>query len=159
MFMGTEFAQHKEWNHDASLDWHIAEHPQRRGLQDFIAELSKLYKATPSLWRGDPTGEGFEWVDCTDRENTVLSYLRKDGADFVLVVLNFTPVPRDNYRIGVPHAGRYLEKLSSDDVRFGGSEYQTTSVVETDPIASHGRQNSIKLQLPPLGCLILAPMR
>jgi 1,4-alpha-glucan branching enzyme len=159
MFMGTEFAQHNEWNHDASLDWHIAEHPQRRALQDFIAELGKLYKATPALWRGDPTGEGFEWVDCTDRENTVLSYLRKDGNDFVLVLLNFTPVPRDDYRIGVPHPGRYVEKISSDDVRFGGSEYQTTTVVESDPIAAHGRQHSIKLQLPPLGCLILAPMR
>ena len=89
----------------------------------------------------------------------MLSFLRKDGADYVIVVLNFTPVPRDNYRIGVPTAGRYVEKLSSDDLRFGGSEYQTTTVVESDPIAAHGRQNSIKLQLPPLGCLILAPMK
>ena len=159
MFMGTEFAQHNEWNHDASLDWHIADHPQRKSLQDFIAELAKLYKATPALWRGDPTSEGFEWIDCTDRENTVLTFMRKDGADYVIVVLNFTPVPRDNYRIGVPTAGRYVEKLSSDDLRFGGSEYVTTTVVETDPIPAHGRQNSIKLQLPPLGCLILAPMR
>ena len=130
-----------------------------RGLQDFITELSKLYKATPALWRQDPTGEGFEWIDCADRENTVLSFLRKDGADYVIVVLNFTPVPRDNYRVGVPSAGRYVEKISSDDLRFGGSEYQTTAVLETDPIPTHGRQNSIKLQLPPLGALILAPVR
>ena len=97
--------------------------------------------------------------DCMDQENTVLSFLRKDGNDYVIVVLNFTPVPRDNYRIGVPNAGRFVEKLSSDDVRFGGSEYHTTAVVESDPVPAHGKQNSIILQLPPLGCLILAPMR
>ena len=89
----------------------------------------------------------------------MLAFLRKDGADHVVVVLNFTPVPRGDYRIGVPLAGRYVEKLSSDDLRFGGSEYETVTVAETDPIPAHGRQNSIKLNLPPLGALILAPMR
>ena len=102
MFMGTEFAQHHEWHHDSSLDWHIAEHPQRKALQEFIAELGKLHKATPALWRSDPLPESFEWIDCSDRDNTVLTYLRRDGADFVIVVLNFTPVPRENYRVGVP---------------------------------------------------------
>ena len=155
MFMGTEFAQHNEWNHDASLDWHIADHPQRKGLQDFIAELSKLYKATPALWRGDPTGEGFEWLDVSDRENTVLTFLRKDGADYVIVVLNFTPVPRDNYRIGAPKAGKYRMILCSDDAEFGGSAYAVPREPATDPIGAHGRPNSVNVNLPPLAALVL----
>jgi 1,4-alpha-glucan branching enzyme len=159
MFMGTEFAQHHEWHHDTSLDWHIAQHPQRAALQDFIAELGRLYKSTPALWRSDPLPESFEWIDCSDKDNTVLTYLRRDGADFVVVVLNFTPVPRENYRVGVPIAGRYVERLSSDDLRFGGSEFETLAVIESDPIMAHGRQNSIKLQLPPLGALILEPLK
>jgi 1,4-alpha-glucan branching enzyme len=158
LFMGTEFAQHHEWNVDASLDWHIADHPQRRALQEYISELSRLYKSSPPLWKRDPDGSGFEWIDCSDKENTVLSYLRwADNGQHVVVVLNFTPVPRDEYRVGVPNSGRYIEKLSSDDLRWGGSEYQTLTVVETDPVPAHGRPNSIKVQLPPLGALILAP--
>jgi 1,4-alpha-glucan branching enzyme len=159
VFMGTEFAQHNEWNVDASIDWHIADHPQRRMLLDFISELGRFYRATPALWRSDPQGESFQWIDCTDKDNTVLSYLRRDGSEFVVIVLNFTPVPRDEYRIGVPIAGRYVEKLSSDDLRFGGSEYETLAVVEADPVPSHGHAYSIKLQVPPLGGLVLAPVR
>src|SRR6185369_11776827 len=112
------------WNHDASLDWHIAEHPQRKALGVFIAELSKVYTQNPCFWHSDPEGSSFEWIDCTDRDNTILSFLRRDGEDHAVVVLNFTPVPRDNYRIGVPSAGRYIEKLSTDDLRFGGSEFE-----------------------------------
>ncbi len=159
MFMGTEFAQHKEWNVETSLDWHIAEHPQRKGLQEYIAELGRVYKESSALWRGDPGPESFEWIDCNDKDNTILSYLRRDGADHVIVVLNFTPVPRDEYRIGVPNAGRYIEKLSSDDLRFGGSEFQTRTVVEADPLPLHGRPYSIRLRIPPLGALMLAPAR
>jgi 1,4-alpha-glucan branching enzyme len=159
MFMGTEFAQHNEWNVETSLDWHIAEHPQRKGLQEYIAELGKLYKESNALWRGDPGPESFEWIECNDKDNTILSYLRRDGGDFVIVVLNFTPVPRDEYRIGVPVAGRYVERLSSDDLRFGGSEFQTTTVVEADPTPLHGRPYSIRLRIPPLGALILSPAR
>jgi len=153
--MGTEFAQHNEWNHDASLDWHIADHPQRKGLQDFITELSKLYKATPALWRGDPTGEGFEWIDCTDKENTVLSFLRKDGGDYVIVVLNFTPVPRDNYLVGVPAPGRWVERLNSDAPLYGGSGIGNFGGVHSVPISVHGRFHALNLELPPLGVLFL----
>ena len=159
LFMGTEFGQHNEWNVDASLDWHIAEHPPRKMLQEFVAELGRFYRNTPALWRSDPQGESFEWIDCTDKDNTVLSYLRRDGADFVVVVLNFTPVPRDEYRVGVPVPGRYLEKISSDDLRFGGSEFETSAVIEADPIPLHGHAQSIKLRIPPLGGLVLAPAR
>ncbi|HET9956505.1 MAG TPA: 1,4-alpha-glucan branching protein GlgB [Polyangiaceae bacterium] len=159
VFMGTEFGQHHEWNHDSSIDWHIAEHPQRRALQDFITEIGRLYRAMPALWRSDPMPESFEWIDCSDKDNTVLSYLRRDGTDLVIVVLNFTPVPREGYRVGVPIPGRYVERLSSDDLRFGGSEFETLAVVETDPIPAHNRNYSLKLQVPPLGALILSPAK
>jgi len=158
MFMGTEFAQHNEWNHDASIDWHIAGHPQRVALQHYLAELSRYYLQTPALWRADADPSGFEWIDCSDKDNTVLSYLRKDGEKFVIVVMNFTPVPRSSYRIGVPKSGRYVERLSSDDERFGGSEYRTLAVVEADPIPTHRREWSVALNVPPLGALILEPM-
>jgi 1,4-alpha-glucan branching enzyme len=155
IFMGSEFAQHTEWNHDGSIDWHIAEHPQRRALREYLAELSRVYANNPAFWRGDPDGTSFEWIDCTDRDNSVLSYLRRDGDRFAVVVLNFTPVPRENYRIGVPTGGRYIERLSSDDQRFGGSEFQTRGVVEADPIPIHNRNWSVNLAIPPLGALIL----
>jgi 1,4-alpha-glucan branching enzyme len=157
MFMGTEFAQHHEWNHDTSLDWHIADHPPRVMLQEFIGELGRYYQRTPALWRSDPDPDGFQWIDCSDKDNSVMAYLRRDGQRFVVVVLNFTPVPREAYRIGVPSAGRYVEKLSSDDQRFGGSEFSTLAVVEADPVPVHGRQFSLSLSLPPLGALILEP--
>jgi 1,4-alpha-glucan branching enzyme len=159
VFMGTEFAQHKEWNAESSLDWHIADHPQRRALQEFIGELGRLYRSTPAFWRSDPLPESFEWIDCTDKDNTVLSYMRRDGADIAIVVMNFTPVPREDYRIGVPLPGRYMEKLSSDDLRFGGSEFETLAVVEADPIPAHNRNYSVRLRIPPLGALILMPAR
>jgi 1,4-alpha-glucan branching enzyme len=157
IFMGTEFAQHHEWNVDASLDWHIADHPQRRELQLFLTELSRYYMQTPALWRSDPDTFGFEWIDCSDKDNTVLSYMRRDGDKFVLIVLNFTPVPRENYRIGVPRSGRYVERLSTDDQRFGGSEYRTAAVIDADPVPQHGREWSLSLNLPPLAALILEP--
>jgi 1,4-alpha-glucan branching enzyme len=155
IFMGTEFAQHHEWNHDASIDWHIADHPQRRGIQEYLSELAKLYARTPALYRSDPDPFGFSWIDCSDKDNTVLSYMRKDGDRFVIIVLNFTPVPREGYRIGVPRGGRYMERLSSDDQRFGGSDFQTLAVIEADPVPLHGQEWSLALKIPPLGALIL----
>ena len=157
VFMGTEFAQHHEWNVDASLDWHIADHPQRRELGVFIAELARYYMQTPALWRSDPDTFGFEWIDCSDKDNSVMSYMRRDVDKFVVVVLNFTPVPREGYRIGVPRSGRYVERLSTDDQRFGGSDFRTFAVVDADPVPTHGREWSLSLNLPPLGALILEP--
>ena len=160
LFMGSEFGQHNEWNCDTSLDWHLSEEPQRRALGDFLTELSKVYRATPAFWRADTAGAGsFEWIDCSDKDNTVISFVRRDGNDVAVVVLNFTPVPRENYRIGVPLPGRYVERLSSDDLRFGGSEFETLTVVEADPISVHGRAHSVKLKIPPLGALILSPSK
>ncbi len=97
------------------------------------------------------------WINCSDRDNTVLSFMRKHRGDHAIVVMNFTPVPREGYRVGVPGPGRYVERLSTDDLRFGGSEFETVSVVEADPVPWDGKQHSIKLQIPPLGALILMP--
>jgi 1,4-alpha-glucan branching enzyme len=157
LFMGTELASEREWNHDSSLDWHLADDPQRAGLQTFMADLGHLYRELPELWRTDPDPEGFAWIDCTDRDNSVIAYLRRDGREHVVMVLNLTPVPRAGYRVGVPHAGVYVERLSSDDPRYGGSECVTPARLETDPVGFHGHPQSLRVTLPPLGALVLAP--
>ena len=156
MFMGVEIAQHGEWYHEVSLDWHLNDDPRRLGLQRFIAELNALYRRTPCLWRADPNPESFEWIDFDDRDNTTLSYLRREGDAHVVVVLNLTPVPRDDYLVGVPRPGRYLERLSSDDGRFGGSDTPTLGSFDSQPVPFHHRSQSIRLRLPPLGALVLS---
>src|SRR5690606_29380903 len=157
VFMGTELAQEREWDVTSSLDWHLLEDPQRQALQRYMAELGKLYKDLPPLWRADPNPESFSWNDCSDWESSIMSYVRRDGDEHVLVVLNFTPVPRENYRIGAPRPGRYLERLSTNDPQFGGSDYPTQKLIDTDPIFMHNRAQSLNLNLPPLGALILVP--
>jgi 1,4-alpha-glucan branching enzyme len=157
MFMGTEIGQHGEWNVDGSVDWHLADHPQRQALLAYVAELGKMYGERPELWQSDPDPEGFEWIDCTDRDNSVLVYVRKTQGSHMVVVLNLTPVPRDDYRIGVPQAGRYIERLSSDDKRWGGSDYDTPHELWTEPVPSHGRPQSLNVRLPPLGALVFIP--
>ena len=157
VFMGTELAPDGEWNHDVSLDWHLADDPMRAAFRQFVADLGHLYRTTPSLWRKDPDPDGFTWIDCGDWEGSVLSFLRRDGEEHVIVVMNLTPVPRDDYRIGTPAAGRYLERFSSDDRRYGGSDVDTLSEVTSDPVPYHGHPQSIVLKLPPLGVLVLAP--
>ncbi|HMJ13587.1 MAG TPA: 1,4-alpha-glucan branching protein GlgB [Polyangiaceae bacterium] len=159
VFMGTELAQHAEWNHDRSLDWHLQEDPRRQALFRFMVELGSFYRSTPALWRGDPDIGSFEWLDCSDRDNSVMGFVRRWENEEVLVIFNFTPVPREDYRIGVPTAGVYCERLSSDNKRFGGSDFGTHAEVATDPIAMHGREQSVNLRLPPLGALILVPAR
>ena len=157
MFMGTEVAPWREWNHDISLDWHLGDEPMRAGLRGFMEELGCLYRELPALWRHDASPEGFSWIDVSDREHSVISYVRRDGADHVIIVLNLTPVPQSHYRIGVPAAGQYVERLSSDSQAFGGSLFETRKVVHADPVPFHGYPQSVSLHLPPLGALILVP--
>jgi 1,4-alpha-glucan branching enzyme len=157
LFMGTELGSYREWNHDSSLDWHLLEDPGRAALLRYVGDLGRLYKETPCLWRRDSAPEGFRWIDCNDRENSVVCYLRFDGDDHVIVVLNLTPVPRENYRIGAPRAGAYAERLSSDDPLYGGSEFTTLLWCDTEPVPFHGWPQSLRLRLPPLGALILSP--
>jgi 1,4-alpha-glucan branching enzyme len=157
LFMGTELAPDREWCHDESLDWNLLGDPLRAALARFLQDLARLYRDSPCLWRRDCDPDGFEWIDCSDHASSVLSYVRREGADHFVVVVNLTPTPHDGYRIGVPAAGRYVERLSSDDRRYGGSEYETKPWVDTEPIPLHGRPQSMSLRLPPLGVLVLAP--
>jgi len=157
LFMGTELAPWEEWNHDVSLDWRLLGDPMRAGFTRFLTELGALYHAQPSLWRDDAEPGGFQWIDVEDRANSVLSWVRRAGDDHVVVVLNLTPVPREEYRIGAPQAGTYVELLSSDAQRFGGSEVETRGDVHTEEAPFHGYPQSMRLVLPPLGGLVLKP--
>jgi 1,4-alpha-glucan branching enzyme len=157
LFMGTELAPSNEWNHDTSLDWHLAELPSRRGFARFLATLGTVYRERPCLWRGDPDGASFAWIDCGDRDASVMSYQRRDGDAHVVVVLNLTPVPRPGYRIGMPRPGRYHVLLDSDATDFGGSGYRSGDAVDPEPVPWHGLSQSVALHLPPLAALILAP--
>ncbi len=158
LFMGGEFGQRREWNHDASLDWHLLDDPRHAGVQRLGRDLNRLYRREPALHRRDHDPGGFEWVDCCDWEQSVISFLRRDErGEEVLVVCNFTPVPRFNYRLGVPRAGFWRELLNSDATVYGGVGYGNLGGVETAPIPMHGRHQSLSLTLPPLAILFLKP--
>ncbi|MEO7996909.1 MAG: 1,4-alpha-glucan branching protein GlgB, partial [Gemmatimonadaceae bacterium] len=156
-FMGTEIGVHREWNHDISLDWHLLNDPRRQGLMDFVAELGALYREHSCFWRRDIEPAGFSWVDVGDKEQSVLSYTRWDGNDHAVIILNLTPVPREGYRVGSAAAGTYRVALCSDDERFGGSGFNTASVIETEATPYHGFSHSMTLSLPPLSDMILRP--
>jgi 1,4-alpha-glucan branching enzyme len=156
LFMGTEFAPWSEWNHDTSLDWHLAGEPQRAGFARFVEDLGRLYRERSPLWRNDHVPSGFAWIDLADEDNSVISYARHDGHEHVIVVLNFTPMPREHYRIGVPSTGRYSLILSTDDSRYGGSGLGMRPMIDVEDTPFHGYPQSVALQLPPLGALVLA---
>jgi len=156
MFMGGEFGQRREWNHDMSLDWHLLDDPRHAGLRRLVRDLNRLYAAEPALHRRDYDQSGFQWIDCCDWEQSVISFLRSDGeAEQVLVACNFTPVARHNYRIGVPRAGFWSELLNSDASVYGGAGFGNLGGVDSVPIPTHGYGHSITLTLPPLGVLFL----
>jgi 1,4-alpha-glucan branching enzyme len=156
LFMGGEFGQWREWNHDQSLDWHLLEYAPHRGLQRYVQDLNRLLRSEPALYELDFEPAGFEWVDPNDWEQSVLSYLRKgrDPNELLLVVGNFTPVPRHHYRLGVPRAGRWREILNSDAELYGGSGLGNLGGVEAVPLPSHGRPYSLTLTLPPLAVIV-----
>lgn len=156
-FMGGEFGQWNEWNHDTSLDWHLLEQEPHQGLQRWVRDLNHLYRAQPALHELDFHREGFDWVDFHDWEKSVLSFIRRGSQahDEVLVVCNFTPVPRHNYLVGVPRRGYWRELLNSDASLYGGSGIGNLGRVESAPIAVQGRYHSVSLTLPPLGVLFL----
>ena len=159
MFMGCEFGQRREWNYDQSLDWHLLDSPLHAGLRQYVQDLNRTYAAEPALYEVDFEPHGFQWIDCNDSENSVVSFIRRarDAKDFVVVLLNFTPVPRDGYRIGVPAAGAYTELVNSDAGAYAGSNQGNGGIVFTEPVPSHGYQDSLRLNLPPLGFLLLKP--
>jgi len=152
LFMGGEFGQWHEWNHDRSLDWHLLESAPHRLLQRWVEDLNQLYRKEPALHVYDCDPAGFEWIDCSDPEQSVISLLRKgpDPQDAVLVVCNFTPVPRPNYRVGVPCGGFWRELLNSDAKEYGGSGHGNLGGLEAAPLAFHGRPQALTMMLPPL---------
>ncbi|MFO7276276.1 MAG: 1,4-alpha-glucan branching protein GlgB [Pseudomonadota bacterium] len=158
LFMGGEFGQKREWQHDEELEWWVTQYPLHAGVQRWVRDLNAFYRATPSLHEIDFAPEGFEWIDANDAENSVLTFLRKgrDG-DLTLVVCNFTPVVRENYRVGVPRGGFWRECLNSDAREYGGSGQGNLGGVEASPLPFHGRFHSLSLRLPPLGVLFLKP--
>jgi len=156
LFMGGEFGQLREWNHHGSLPWHLADEPKHAGIHALVRDLNRIYRGTPALHRMDHDSSGFKWLSWQDSDHSVLSYLRKDGDDHAVVVLNFTPVPRHGYRVGVPRAGQYREILSSDSRYYGGSDVGN-GVVQTEPTPWMEQPNSIVVSLPPLGGLVLVP--
>jgi 1,4-alpha-glucan branching enzyme len=158
LFMGGEFGQGREWNHDRSLDWHLLEVDRHAGVSTWVKDLGQFYRATPALFDLDNDPAGFEWVDCNDWEGSILSFLRRGrGGPPVLAVFNFTPVLRANYRLGVTGGGFWRERLNSDAPIYGGSGAGNFGGVEASPVASHGRRHSIHLTLPPLSALFLVP--
>jgi 1,4-alpha-glucan branching enzyme len=159
LFMGSEFGQRREWQHEESLEWNVLEYPLHRGVQRWVRDLNRYYRNTPALHELDFSAAGFEWVDCSDAESSVLAFLRRPHArgSEVLVVLNFTPIVREHYRVGVPRGGFWRERLNSDASEYGGSSQGNLGGVEAVPIAAHGRPYSVSLRLPPLGALYLEP--
>ncbi len=157
LFMGGEFAQGREWNDATALDWYLLERPQHQGIMSLISDLNHLYKDTDALHEIEFEHNGFEWVDCHDASQSILSYLRKDKQGHnIIVILNFTPVPRTNYRIGLPQAGFYRELLNSDSELYGGSNLGNVGGVNSEPTPWMNRGHSATLTLPPLGAIILA---
>ena len=157
LFMGSELASYREWNHDTSLDWHLSGDPLRAGLMKYLERLGAVYQSHPALWAQDYDPAGFQWVECCDRDKSIMSYLRRDDGRHLLVVLNFTPVPHDGYRMGAPQAGRYQVLLSSDAPQFGGSGIPPQEYVSTEPTPWQEQPQSLVLRIPPLGMLVLAP--
>jgi 1,4-alpha-glucan branching enzyme len=157
LFMGGEFGQWNEWVHDASLDWHLLGAPQHAGAQRWVTDLNRFYRGEPALFETDCDPKGFEWIDCSDAEASVVSLLRKakSTADCALVIANFTPVPRYNYRVGAPKGGLWRETLNSDAKFYGGSGHGNLGGIESSPVTLHGRPYSLTLTLPPLGVLFL----
>jgi 1,4-alpha-glucan branching enzyme len=155
LFMGCEFGQWREWSHHRGLDWDLLQHDAHRGLQKLVGDLNHLYRHQPSLHRNNFSEAGFEWIDCHDATQSIISYLRKDGDDFTIALLNFTPVPRLNYQIGVPRAGRYREVLNSDSTYYGGSNVGNGIELHSSPQSWMGRPYSLHLALPPLGGIVL----
>ncbi|MEX2374190.1 MAG: 1,4-alpha-glucan branching protein GlgB, partial [Dehalococcoidia bacterium] len=157
LFMGDEFGQGREWNHDASLDWHLLDVPWHAGLQAWVRALNRLYRDERALHERDVDATGFQWVDASDAPNSVLSFLRMagDSGHEVLVVCNFTPVVRANYVVGVPNGGFWRELLNSDDVEYQGSGLGNGGGVDAQQTEMHGRPFSVRLTLPPLGVLFL----
>jgi 1,4-alpha-glucan branching enzyme len=157
LFMGSEFAPWREWNHDVGLEWDLLAQPEHAGVARWVADLNGLYRTRAALSKLDADPAGFEWVQSEDAETSLLSFLRRSASGWILIVCNFTPVPRHNVLVGIPQGGRWLELLNSDAQEYGGSGVGNWGSVEAQPVPWHGRPRLLTLSVPPLGCLYLAP--
>ena len=156
LFMGGEFGQWREWDHDLSLEWNLLEYPPHQGLQRWVRDLNHFYRNHPALYEKDFTPDGFEWIDFKDADNSIISYIRKGANpdDEILIVCNFTPVSRQGYRVGVPREGFWQEVLNSDAQEYGGSGWGNFGGMPADPIPFHGKLHSLSVSLPPLSITI-----
>jgi 1,4-alpha-glucan branching enzyme len=157
MFMGSEFGQWPEWNHDRGLEWAYVDQAPHRGIRQLVKDLNGLYRAEPALTDLDFDPAGFQWIDCNDHENSVVSFIRRarDPHDYLIVVLNFTPVVREGYVVGVPEPGVYRELINTDAEIYGGSNQGNGGATASQPVSAHGHCHRLQLVLPPLSCLIL----
>ena len=153
LFMGGEFGQTSEWNHEKGLDWHLLDYGVHKGVQKFVADLNRFYTSEKALYQCQFEHKGFSWIDYSDQENSVIAYQRQADSrdDLIIVICNFTPIVRHHYRVGVPYRGFWKEVLSSDHSQYNGSGVLNDTPVMTSPVKYHGRDNSISLTLPPLG--------
>lgn len=158
LFMGSDFGQWSEWNHEKSIDWHLLEYSSHQGIQRWVKDLNTVYRREAALHELDCDPEGFEWIDPNDSENSCVSFLRKSrSGDVLLVVCNFTPVPRHEYHVGVPRGGRWVEILNSDAPIYGGSGQGNLGGVEASVMPSHGREFTLSITIPPLGMVMFRP--
>ncbi len=159
LFMGGEFGQRNEWNHDRSLDWHLLQYEPHRGIQYLVRDLNRLYREEPALYEVDHDWPGFQWIDFHDAAQSVVAFLRKaaDPRDQIVCVCNFTPVPRYGYRVGVPQEGYYRELLNTDASLYGGGNLGNQGGLRTEEVSSHGFSRSLQLTIPPLSVLFLKP--
>jgi len=159
MFMGGEIGQWREWNHDWQVEWETLGDPRHAGLQRWVRDLNAVYAANPSLWDEDFAPHGFTWIDCNDHEHSIVALLRRARSqrDFTVAVVNFTPVARYRYRLGVPAPGAYAELLNSDADVYGGSNVGNQGEVVAAAEPSHGHAYSVTLTVPPLGFVLLKP--
>jgi 1,4-alpha-glucan branching enzyme len=160
-FMGCEFGQWNEWNHDTSLQWDLLQWSSHQGLQKFVADLNRTYRREPALYEIDFESSGFEWIDCHNYEQSTLAFVRraKDPRDFLVIGCNFTPCPRTQHRLGVPELCWYEEILNSDSTYYGGSNVGNGPGRMAEPLPWDGRPYSIPIALPPLGVVIMKPRR
>ena len=162
IFMGQEFAQEQEWNESYSLDWWLYDRPDHAGMAALVARLNELYRTHSALW--NDTYTGFEWIDASDGDHNLISYIRKSEAtsghraqDELVCVVNFAGNPHEGYRIGLPHAGTWQEVINTDDPQYGGSGVVNIGELVAEEIPWNGRPYSVELRVPPLGALWLAP--
>jgi len=158
LFMGSEFAQGREWNYDTSLEWHLYQYPQHHGIHKLLSGLNRVYRERPALHRHDFESKGFQWLECNDNDHSTLIFLRRDTERAVVIALNFTPSPHDGYRIGVPHGGSWRLCFNSDADEYGGSNLGQIAHYESEATPWMGQPNSIVVTLPPLAGLVIEPV-